>query len=162
MFQITLKPLPPHAWDVHGSERVHFFLKVKAMIQKENVYSINTTSTSGGKKCRCSNDHKKNGKIWCSSSRPIITAIKTSSSYQHENHVVAAENFFWRDFTKRNIDGDLHFVNKNNNQIIVQSSTLHQMMCEWSYRVVDSIVGNRELVAISQNYLNRFLAKYHW
>ncbi len=37
-----------------------------------------------------------------------------------------------------------------------------QKMCEWSYRIVDHFSGSRELVAISQNYVDRFLDKYRW
>lgn len=35
-----------------------------------------------------------------------------------------------------------------------------QKMCEWSYRIVDHFNGSRELVAIGQNYVDRFLDKY--
>ena len=37
-----------------------------------------------------------------------------------------------------------------------------QKMCEWSYRIVDHFNGSRELVAIAQNYVDRFLDQYRW
>ena len=37
-----------------------------------------------------------------------------------------------------------------------------QKMCEWSYRIVDHFDGNRALVAIAQNYVDRFLDQYRW
>jgi hypothetical protein len=37
-----------------------------------------------------------------------------------------------------------------------------QKMCEWSFRVVDHFKGGRGLVAIAQNYVDRFLDQYRW
>jgi len=37
-----------------------------------------------------------------------------------------------------------------------------QKMCEWSYKIVDHFNGNRELVQIAQNYLDRFVQKFHF
>ena len=37
-----------------------------------------------------------------------------------------------------------------------------QKMCEWSYRIVDFINGDRELVTIAQSYIDRFLEQHRW
>ena len=37
-----------------------------------------------------------------------------------------------------------------------------QKMCEWSYRIVDHFSGSRKLVAIAQNFVDRFLDHYRW
>lgn len=37
-----------------------------------------------------------------------------------------------------------------------------QKMCEWSYRIIDTFNGRRELVAMAQNYIDRFLDRYRW
>ena len=37
-----------------------------------------------------------------------------------------------------------------------------QKMCEWSYRIVDHLNGRRQLVQISQNFVDRFLDQYQW
>ncbi len=47
-------------------------------------------------------------------------------------------------------------------KIFMANDTSRQEMCEWSCRIVDYFGGNRELVAIAQNYLDRFLGKYRW
>ena len=47
-------------------------------------------------------------------------------------------------------------------QNFIIDDACRQKMCQWSYRIVDHIGGSRELVAISQNYVNRFLDQYRW
>ena len=37
-----------------------------------------------------------------------------------------------------------------------------QEMCQWSFRIVDYFGGNRELVSIAINYLDRLLNKIDW
>jgi hypothetical protein len=167
MLQITLKPRPPpHAWDVLESERVHPTLKIKTMMQRENVYSSASNSTAGASPCSSNNSSssssssnnnnhtKKNSMIWCSSlSRATSSPMNRSPC--HEDKHAAVEEIF---------DGSMisskgNFIKRGN----IYGEGLHQqMMCEWSYRIVDHISGSRELVAISQNYINRFLGKYHW
>ena len=44
----------------------------------------------------------------------------------------------------------------------VVNELCRQKMCEWSYRIVDHCKGSRELVAIAQNYVDRFLDQYQW
>jgi hypothetical protein len=152
MWEVTLKPLPAHTWDIRESERVDLTLKIKALLRKENVYSSDSNSNAGSSR-RSSNDHKKN------------------MIYHHNKRVVVVESFddsmssYSGNFVKKNIDVDLPFAKNNNNLIVVTKSSRilhHKMMCEWSYRIVDYINGNRELVAISQNYVNRFLGIYDW
>jgi hypothetical protein len=170
--QITLKPLPPpHMWDIRGSERVHLALKIKAMMERENVYS-DRSSSSIYRSCNSShhsssihscsnNDHKKNSMTWCSSPRTSTAILQNHFSYHHDNSYVAApENF---SDTMTSFRGNFIKIINNNHLIIATNPALHHhnMMCEWSYRIVDHIGGNRELVAISQNYLNRFLGKYY-
>ena len=41
-------------------------------------------------------------------------------------------------------------------------SLCRRRMCEWSYRIADHFGGQREIVAISINYLDRFLDKCNW
>ena len=47
-------------------------------------------------------------------------------------------------------------------QDFVVDDICRQKMCEWSYRIVDHFGGSRELVAISQNYVDRFLDQFRW
>lgn len=37
-----------------------------------------------------------------------------------------------------------------------------QEMCQWSFRIVDHFGGNRELVSIALNYLDRLLNNFDW
>mmetsp|Transcript_5695 Transcript_5695/g.7004 ORF Transcript_5695/g.7004 Transcript_5695/m.7004 type:complete len:334 (+) Transcript_5695:68-1069(+) len=45
-------------------------------------------------------------------------------------------------------------------QDFIVDDICRQKMCEWSYRIVDHFGGSRELVAISQNYVDRFLDRF--
>jgi len=45
-------------------------------------------------------------------------------------------------------------------QDFMVDDSCRQKMCEWCYRIVDHFNGSRELVAIAQNYLDRFLDQY--
>lgn len=47
-------------------------------------------------------------------------------------------------------------------QDFVVDDLSRQKMCEWSYRIVDQFEGGRELVAIAQNFVDRFLDQYRW
>jgi hypothetical protein len=47
-------------------------------------------------------------------------------------------------------------------QDFIVDQLCRQKMCEWSYRIVDHFNGSRELVAIAQNYVDRFLDQYRW
>ena len=44
----------------------------------------------------------------------------------------------------------------------VVDDTCRQKMCEWSYRIVDHFDGHRSLVAIAQNFVDRFLDQNRW
>ena len=44
----------------------------------------------------------------------------------------------------------------------VVDNTCRQKMCEWSYRIVDHFDGHRSLVAIAQNFVDRFLDQNRW
>jgi hypothetical protein len=59
----------------------------------------------------------------------------------------------WVPCKKRNIDGG---------KIFILNEVSRQEICEWSFRVVDQFNGSRELVAIAQNYLDRFMESYCW
>lgn len=50
----------------------------------------------------------------------------------------------------------------NENKFFIVSDEHRKDMCEWSFRIVDHFNGSRELVAIAQNYLDRFLDTHHW
>ena len=47
-------------------------------------------------------------------------------------------------------------------QEFIVDDACRQKMCQWSYRIVDHFGGSRDLVAISQNYVDRFLDHYRW
>jgi hypothetical protein len=47
-------------------------------------------------------------------------------------------------------------------QDIIVNEICQQKMCEWSYRIILVLIGNRELVAVAQNYIDGFLAQYQW
>ncbi len=44
----------------------------------------------------------------------------------------------------------------------VVDDACRQKMCEWSYRIIDAFDGRREIVAMAQNFLDRFLDLYRW
>ena len=50
----------------------------------------------------------------------------------------------------------------NQAESFVVDGLCRQKMCEWSYRIVDHCHGGRELVAIAQNYVDRFLDQHRW
>ena len=50
----------------------------------------------------------------------------------------------------------------NSAEGFVLDEQCRQKMCEWSYRIVDHCEGSRELVAIAQNYVDRFLEQHRW
>ena len=53
--------------------------------------------------------------------------------------------------------GESDFINDHEVDI-----TCRKTMCEWCYRIVDHFGGDRELVAVAMNYLDRVLDKFHW
>jgi hypothetical protein len=53
-------------------------------------------------------------------------------------------------------------ISSDPDQEFIVDDLCRQKMCEWSYRIVDHFSGSRELVAIAQNYVDRFLDQYRW
>lgn len=47
-------------------------------------------------------------------------------------------------------------------QDFVVDDACRQKMCEWSYRIIDAFDGRREIVAMAQNFSDRFLDQYRW
>jgi hypothetical protein len=181
MLQLTLRRLP-NKWDICESERASLSQKIKGMMLKETVYSSTAinSAASGRNNHICSlparnstsNSRSKNSNSSSNSSCSSSSSCSSCSSRwrDHDNNYddSVAEFFddtmnslFSKSFVKRNNIRGFLFARDKTSQTVVKSST-QQMMCEWSYRVVDYIDGSRELVAISQNYLNRFLREYDW
>ena len=61
--------------------------------------------------------------------------------------------------TKNSFDELGNQVASNDHEVDI---TCRKTMCEWCYRIVDHFGGDRELVAVAMNYLDRILDKFHW
>ena len=81
---------------------------------------------------------------------------ESSNSYRVSNHILAHKKD--REVISRSLSNE-KVVSA---QEFVVDEICRQKMCEWSYRVIDHFNGRREIVAIAQNFVDRFLNQYQW
>ena len=96
----------------------------------------------------------------------ILASEKTQLLYQIETMMLMESKYKCNDLKKSNYNrakamGKI-LSKKRRVEAFMMNDKHRQDMCEWSYRIVDSFGGSRELVAIAQNYLDRFLTTYSW
>ena len=84
---------------------------------------------------------------------------KESSVYKCNDYVLSHDTRRTKKLEKSNI---LSSYKPVQDQDFIVDDICRQKMCEWSYRIVDHFNGDRKLVAIAQNFVDRFLDQYKW